>query len=49
MPHDDHVVHSATLEDFIDHYTLTSIDYYGSLDFVYPDSQFTRYMIIGVK
>jgi hypothetical protein len=49
MPHDDHVVHSATLDDFIDHYPLTSIDYYGSLDFVYPDSQFTRYMIIGVK
>lgn len=49
MPHDDHVVHSATLDDFIDHYPLTSIDYYGSLDFVYPDSQFTRYMIIGTK
>lgn len=49
MSHDDHVVHSATLDDFIDQYPLTSIDYYGSLDFVYPDSQFTRYMIIGTK
>jgi hypothetical protein len=49
MPHDDHVVHSATLDDFIDHYPLSSISYHGSLDFVYPESQFTRYMIIGTK
>jgi hypothetical protein len=49
MPHADHVVHSNTLDDFMDLYPLTSIDYHGSLDFVYPDSQFTRYMMIGTK
>jgi hypothetical protein len=49
MPHDDHCVHSATLEDFISTYPLSSIVYQGSLDFTYPDWQFTRYMVIGTK
>lgn len=49
MPHDDHVIHSTDLDEFVSHYPLSSIVYKGSLDFKYPDSHFTRYMIIGVK
>ena len=49
MPHYDHCVHSATLEDFVNYYPLTEIAYQGSIDFVYPNWQFTRYMVIGVK
>jgi len=47
MPHDDHVIHSNTLEDFINTYPLSSIAYKGEKEFVYPDWSFTRYMIIG--
>ena len=49
MPHDDHVVHSSDLEDFISKYPLTEISYKGSMDFVYPTWKFTRFMIMGVK
>ncbi len=49
MPHDDHVIHSTTLDEFIGHYPLTITNYSGKLDFVYPEWKFTRYMIIGVK
>ena len=49
MPHDDHVVHLQTLDDFVNHYPLTEISYQGSLDFFYPDWEFTRYMVMGVK
>jgi hypothetical protein len=49
MPHDDHVVHTESLEDFIKQYTLSKLIYSGSLDFHYPDWSFTRYMIIGYK
>jgi len=49
MPHDDHVIHSATLQDFIDQYPLT--DYYlkGAKEFKYPEWEFTRFMIMGIK
>jgi hypothetical protein len=49
MPHDDHIVHSNSLEEFINLYPLTDIAYQGSLDFVYPEWSFTRYMVIGLK
>lgn len=49
MPHEDHHVHSATLDDFINEYPLTTIVYKGSLEFNYPMWKFTRYMIIGIK
>ena len=49
MPHNDHVVHSATIADFVAHYPLSEIMYQGELRFVYPEWNFTRYMIIGVK
>ena len=49
MLHDDHVIHSNNLEEFKKHYPLSEILYEGCKEFVYPDWQFTRYMIIGVK
>lgn len=49
MPHDDHVITTDTLEEFINQYPLTEIDYSGKLDFEYPEWKFTRFMIIGVK
>jgi hypothetical protein len=49
MTHDDHHIHSATLDDFIKQYPLSQIAYSGSQDFTYPEWSFTRYMIIGVK
>jgi hypothetical protein len=47
MPHDDHVIYSNTLEDFVNTYPLSSIAYKGEKEFVYPDWNFTRYMLIG--
>jgi len=47
MPHDDHVIYSNTLEDFVNTYPLSSISYKGEKEFVYPDWKFTRYMLIG--
>ena len=47
MPHDDHVIYSPTLDDFVKTYPLSSIAYKGEKDFVYPDWGFTRYMLIG--
>jgi hypothetical protein len=49
MPHDDHVVHSATLTEFTTQYPLSKIIYQGEKLFVYPQWEFTRYMIIGIK
>jgi hypothetical protein len=47
MPHDDHVIYSSTLDDFVKTYPLSSISYKGEKEFVYPDWGFTRYMLIG--
>jgi hypothetical protein len=49
MPHDDHVIHSNSLDDFVSHYPLSSIAYKGEKSFVYPNWSFTRYMVIGIK
>lgn len=49
MPHDDHHVHSGSLDDFIAAYPVSQIVYTGEKEFVYPDWKFTRYMLIGVK
>jgi hypothetical protein len=47
MPHDDHVIYSSTLDDFVNTYPISSIVYKGEKEFVYPDWKFTRYMLIG--
>jgi len=49
MKHDDHFVHSESLEHFQTLYPLRSINYIGQLDFTYPDWSFSRFMIIGKK
>jgi hypothetical protein len=49
MPHDDHVIHSHSLEMFQQTYPLSEIVYAGEKEFVYPSWRFTRYMTIGVK
>lgn len=49
MPHDDHVIHSTCLDDFVNYYPLSDIAYKGELTFKYPEWEFTRYMIIGTK
>ena len=49
MMHDDHYVHSSCLKEFTARFPVTEQLYAGEKQFVYPDWQFTRYMLIGVK
>ena len=49
MLHDDHFVKSTSAEDFAKDYKLTSLDFIGHKDFVYPTWSFTRFMLIGTK
>ena len=49
MPHDDHYVKSNSNEEFISNYKLSSIEFMGSKEFVYPEWSFTRFMVIGTK
>lgn len=49
MPHEDHVIHSETLDSFVETYPLSEVVFKGSKDFIYPTWSFTRYMVIGVK
>lgn len=49
MAHDDHVVHSENLQQFLTHYPLSKTKYSGQLDFEYPTWSFTRFMVIGIK
>jgi hypothetical protein len=47
--HDEHIIHSKSLDEFIAHYPLSQIIYKGKLDFKFPDKEYARYMVIGVK
>lgn len=49
MPHDDHVVCSKSLDDFVKTYPLSELIYSGKLEFEYPDWSFSRFMIIGIR
>lgn len=49
MPHDDHCATSKNLVDFCAQFSLSKEFYRGQKDFVYPDWQFSRFMIIGEK
>ena len=49
MEHDDHVVHSNSLDDFCQKYPVSEVLYRGSKKFIYPDWNFTRFMLIGIK
>lgn len=49
MAHDDHVIHSESLADFCQTYSLSEVLYSGELQFTYPTWNFTRFMQIGKK
>jgi hypothetical protein len=49
MPHDDHHVHSTSVDEFVAQFSVTDVLYKGQKEFVYPDWRFTRYMLIGIK
>ena len=49
MVHDDHVVHTETLEQFKEQYQFSDTLFAGEKTFRYPDWSFTRFMIIGIK
>jgi hypothetical protein len=49
MPHEDHIIYSDTLEDFMAEYPLSQYTYTGTKEFKYTKWSFNRYMIIGVK
>ena len=49
MPHDDHHIHSKSLQDFVDQFPVSETLYKGQKEFVYPDWKFTRYMLIAIK
>jgi hypothetical protein len=49
MPHDDHVIHSNSLSEFCELYSLDNVLYKGKLEFNYPTWNFTRFMQIGTK
>jgi hypothetical protein len=49
LVHDDHFGNAKDLTEFKEKYKLTKVVYEGTLDFNYPDWNFTRYMIIGYK
>jgi hypothetical protein len=49
MPHDDHVVHSKDLDNFVELYPMSRLDFAGKKDFKYETWGFSRFMLIGVK
>jgi len=49
MPHEDHCVSYNTAAEFAADYNLSTVDFVGAKDFVYPDWSFTRFMLIGTK
>jgi hypothetical protein len=49
MPHEDHVIHTDSLEAFSKLYPLTTVDYAGQKDFKYETWGFSRFMLIGIK
>jgi hypothetical protein len=48
MNHGDHSSNITTLEEFKNKYPLSEYAYCGEKEFVYPDWNFTRFMIIGI-
>ena len=49
MPHADHFNVCSSLEDFQLRYPVTHTFYIGQKDFVYPEWNFSRFMLIGTK
>lgn len=49
MKHEDHYDISDNLHDFTKKFNLSTVYYSGEKRFVYPDWEFIRYMLIGIK
>lgn len=49
MPHEDHHIHSSSLDEFVKTYPVSNLLYQGQREFEYPTWKFTRFMLIGVK
>jgi hypothetical protein len=49
MKHEDHHTTTDDLDSFLNQFIISDIWFKGQKDFVYPDWQFSRYMIIGKK
>ncbi len=49
MQHDDHCCNHHSLEDVILQFPVSRVCYSGLKKFIYPDWEFTRFMIIGIK
>lgn len=49
MNHHNHSSRFQNINEFVENFPLTEIDYVGEKEFVYPTWQFTRYMLIGSK
>ena len=49
MPHDDHCGNHHSLEDVISQFPVSRLCYSGLKKFTYPNWEFTRFMIIGIK
>lgn len=49
MPHEDHHIHSSSLDEFVKTYPVSTLLYRGQREFEYPTWKFTRFMLIGVK
>jgi hypothetical protein len=49
MLHDDHAIHSETLEDFSAMYPLSNYEFTGVKEFTYTNWGFKRFMVIGTK
>jgi len=49
MPHDDHYITTNSAREFAEQFPVTERLYLGEREFVYPNWQFTRYMLIGIK
>ena len=49
MPHEDHHIHSSSLDEFIGIYPVSNLLYRGQKEFEYPTWKFSRFMLIGIK
>jgi hypothetical protein len=49
MPHEDHCHNHTSLDEFIKDFKLSKIYYAGEKLFKYPEWEFNRFMIIGIK
>ena len=49
MHHEQHVVYTGSLADFVNLYPLSKLQYAGQKDFKYETWGFSRFMVIGIK